>query len=72
MKNKVSSQILLKIKVSKASTQNFTKSSNPNKIIERDTLYSECQFTTENDHLISNENKNKKYNKARKKKEIWN
>ena len=58
-----------KINCPKSSGQNFTKSSNPNIIIERDTFYSNCQFTTENDHLISEEYKNKKHNKARKMKQ---
>ena len=58
-----------KRKYTKSSGQNFTKSSNPNKIIERDTFYSNCQFTTENDHLVSKEYKNKKHNKARKMKQ---
>ena len=57
-----------KRKYTKASTQNFTKSSNPNIIIERDTLYSNCQLE-ENGHLILEENKNKKHNKARKMKQ---
>ena len=38
------------------------------KIIEEDTLYSNCQFTTENDHLISEEYKNNNI-KARKMKQ---
>ena len=52
------------IKVSKASTQKVSKSSNPNIIIERETLYSNCQFTTENGHLLL-----KEHNKARKMKQ---
>ena len=49
----------VKIKVQKSSDQNFTKSSNPNIIIEEDTLYSNCQLVEENGHLISEEHKNK-------------
>ena len=52
-----------KINYPKSSGQNFTKSSNPNIIVEEDALYSKCQFTTENVHLIS-----KEHNKARKRK----
>lgn len=59
----------VKNEVSKASGQNFAKSSNPNIIIERETLYPNCQFITENDHLISEECKNKNHNKARKMKQ---
>ena len=58
-----------KINYPKSSGQNFTKSSNPNIIEEEDTLYSNCQFTEENDHLISEGYKNKKHNKARKMKQ---
>ena len=58
-----------KIKVSKASTQNFTKSSSPNIIKRENTLYSNCQFREENGHLLSEEHKNKKHNKARKMKQ---
>ena len=57
------------IKYPKASDQNFAKSSIPNIIIERDTLYCECQLVEENGHLLSEEHKNKKHNKARKMKQ---
>ena len=68
------------IKVSQRSLTNFKrkykinypksiKSSNPNIIKEEDTLYPNCQFTDENGHLISEEYKNKKHNKARKMKQ---
>ena len=39
--------------ITNQSGQNFAKSSNPNKIKKEDTLYPNCQFTEENDHLIS-------------------
>ena len=68
------------IKVSQRSLTNFkrkyksnypksVKSSNPNIIERRDTLYWNCQLEEENDHLISEEYKNKKHNKARKMKQ---
>lgn len=68
------------IKVSQRSLTNFkrkykinypksVKSSNPNIIERRDTLYPNCQFAEENDTFISEEHKNKKNNKARKMKQ---
>ena len=51
----------------KSSTQNFPKSSNPNKIIEREVHY--IGNANKNGHLISEECKNKKQNKARKMKQ---
>ena len=71
------------IKVSQRSLTNFkrkykinypksvksTKSSNPNIIERRDTLYWNCQLVEENDTFISEEHKNKKHNKARKMKQ---
>ena len=68
-KYKINYPKTVKTKVSKASTQNFTKSSNPNIIEEENTLYSNCQFTEENGHLLLEEHKNKKHNKARKMKQ---
>ena len=53
----------------KSSGQNFTKSSNPNIIVEEDTFYSNCQLVEENGHLLSEEHNNKKHNKARKMKQ---
>lgn len=58
-----------KRKYTKASTQNFTKSSNPNIIKKKETLYSNCQFTEENGHLLSEEHKSEKHNEARKMKQ---
>lgn len=68
------------IKVSQRSLTNFkrkykinypksVKSSNPNIIERRDTLYWNCQLAEENDTFISEEHKNKKHNKARKMKQ---
>lgn len=68
------------IKVSQRSLTNFkrkykincpksVKSSNPNIIEEKSTLYWNCQLVEENVHLISEEHKNKKHNKARKMKQ---
>ena len=68
------------IKVSQRSLTNFkrkykinypksVKSSNPNIIERKHTLYWNCQLVEENDTFISEEHKNKKHNKARKMKQ---